>query len=117
MVVFATGFDTSSFPAPMKTAGRGSRTLDDAWADGARACLGLTVAGFPNFFLMYGPNTDLGDNSILFMIECQAGYIRQCIQAAQRGLCGRAHVGFRAARPPRSGTMPRCASRALIAGP
>ena len=40
--------------------------------------------GFPDFFMMYGPNTNLGHNSIIFMIECQAGYIRKCIQALQQ---------------------------------
>ncbi len=83
VVIFATGFATTSFLAPMKIAGRGSRTLDDAWADGARAYLGLTAAGFPNFFMMYGPNTNLGHNSIIFMIECQARYILECVRALQ----------------------------------
>jgi hypothetical protein len=40
----------------------------------------MTVAGFPNFFMLYGPNTNLGHNSIIFMLECQMGYILQCIQ-------------------------------------
>ncbi|MFP8880426.1 MAG: NAD(P)/FAD-dependent oxidoreductase [Myxococcota bacterium] len=48
---------------------------------GASAHLGMTVAGFPNFFMMYGPNTNLGHNSIIFMIECQLRYIISCMQA------------------------------------
>jgi len=47
--------------------------------DGAQAYLGITVSGFPNFFMAYGPNTNLGHNSIIFMIECQTRYILQCI--------------------------------------
>src|SRR5690606_39229625 len=60
--------------------GRGGRSLDDDWRDGARAYRGITVSGYPNLFLMYGPNTNLGHNSIIFMIECQTGYILQAIR-------------------------------------
>ena len=63
----------------------GGRLLEQEWKDGAEAYLGITVAGFPNLFLMYGPNTNLGHNSILFMIECQTRYILQCIERLRRG--------------------------------
>jgi hypothetical protein len=53
--------------------------LSEAWKDGAEAYLGITVSGFPNFFMMYGPNTNLGHNSIIFMLECQVRYIVQII--------------------------------------
>ena len=59
----------------MQIEGVGGRTLDEDWAHGARAYFGLTVSGFPNFFMLYGPNTNLGHNSIIFMIECQIAYI------------------------------------------
>jgi cation diffusion facilitator CzcD-associated flavoprotein CzcO len=59
----------------MRIEGPTGRTLEETWSDGALAYLGITVAGFPNFFMMYGPNTNLGHNSILFMLECQADYI------------------------------------------
>jgi hypothetical protein len=59
----------------MKIEGRGGRSLRDGWKDEPVAYMGMTVAGFPNFFMMYGPNTNLGHNSIIFMIECQANYI------------------------------------------
>jgi hypothetical protein len=49
------------------------------WVSGARAYLGMTVPGFPNMFLMYGPNTNLGSGSILYMLERQARYIRQAV--------------------------------------
>jgi cation diffusion facilitator CzcD-associated flavoprotein CzcO len=80
-IVFATGFQTLSFLAPMRITGLDGRTLDDAWRDGAEAYLGMAVAGFPNLFLLYGPNTNLGHNSIIFMIECQVGWVLRCIQA------------------------------------
>ncbi|MFW5921044.1 MAG: flavin-containing monooxygenase, partial [Polyangiales bacterium] len=69
VIVLATGFRASELLAPMRIEGRGGRSLNDAWRDGAEAYLGMTVSGFPNLFIMYGPNTNLGHNSILFMIE------------------------------------------------
>lgn len=81
VLVLATGFDTTTFLAPTDLEGLDGRSLQASWANGARAYLGLTVSGFPNFFLMYGPNTNLGHNSILFMIECQANYIVACVKA------------------------------------
>jgi cation diffusion facilitator CzcD-associated flavoprotein CzcO len=83
-IVLATGFATTEFLSPVTIAGRRGRTLTEAWADGASAYLGMTVPGFPNFFIMYGPNTNLGHNSILFMLECQARYITGCILRATR---------------------------------
>jgi cation diffusion facilitator CzcD-associated flavoprotein CzcO len=74
-VILATGFQSTAFLAPMHIEGLGGRSLADEWADGARAYRGMTVAGFPNFFMMYGPNTNLGHNSIIFMIESQTRYI------------------------------------------
>jgi cation diffusion facilitator CzcD-associated flavoprotein CzcO len=79
-VILATGFQSTAFLAPMRVEGRGGRTLESEWAGGARAYLGLTVAGFPNFFMTYGPNTNLGHNSIIFMIECQTRYIVAAIR-------------------------------------
>ncbi|HTM19204.1 MAG TPA: NAD(P)/FAD-dependent oxidoreductase [Kofleriaceae bacterium] len=85
--IFATGFDATAFLAPMEISGEGGVTLAARWAAGASAYLGITVPGFPNLFLMYGPNTNLGHNSILFMLECQARYIVDCLrQMDRRGL-------------------------------
>ena len=83
-ILFATGFDTTSFLAPLEIEGRGGVKLREAWKDGAEAHLGITVAGFPNLFLLYGPNTNLGHNSILFMIESQVHYIVQCLRELDR---------------------------------
>ncbi|MBI3770276.1 MAG: NAD(P)/FAD-dependent oxidoreductase [Deltaproteobacteria bacterium] len=83
VIIFATGFESTSFLAPMHVEGLGRRALDEAWKDGAEAYLGVAVAGFPNFFMLYGPNTNLGHNSILFMIECQVGYVLECIRALE----------------------------------
>jgi len=78
-LIFATGFETTSFLAPIQIEGRGGRKLEEIWREGAEAYLGVAVSGFPNLFLLYGPNTNLGHNSIIFMIECQVGYVVRCI--------------------------------------
>jgi cation diffusion facilitator CzcD-associated flavoprotein CzcO len=83
VIILATGFQTTAFLTPMTIEGLDGRSLEDAWRGGAEAYLGITVAGFPNFFMTYGPNTNLGHNSIIFMIECQTRYIIECIQALQ----------------------------------
>jgi cation diffusion facilitator CzcD-associated flavoprotein CzcO len=83
-VVFATGFASQELVAPMRVERGDGRTLDDLWAGGPRAHLGMTVAGMPNFFLIYGPNTNLGHNSIVFMLECQFSYIVQCLEELRR---------------------------------
>jgi cation diffusion facilitator CzcD-associated flavoprotein CzcO len=80
-IIVATGFESLTFLAPMAIEGLGGRKIDEMWRDGAEAYLGLTVAGFPNFFMLYGPNTNLGHNSIIVMIEAQVNYAMQCIGA------------------------------------
>jgi cation diffusion facilitator CzcD-associated flavoprotein CzcO len=79
-LIFGTGFETTTFLAPLAIEGIEGAKLHDVWREGAEAYLGVTVAGFPNLFMLYGPNTNLGHNSIIFMIECQVGYAVQCIQ-------------------------------------
>ena len=55
--------------------------INDAWRDGIEAYLGTTVAGFPNFFMLLGPNTGLGHSSMVYMIESQAQYVLECLRA------------------------------------
>lgn len=87
VVIFATGFQSTDFLAPMEIKGRNGFDINEAWRDGAEAYLGMAVSGFPNFFMLYGPNTNLGHNSIIFMIECQVHYILACIkQMMTRGI-------------------------------
>ncbi|MGH2761370.1 MAG: flavin-containing monooxygenase [Thermoleophilaceae bacterium] len=78
-IVYGTGFRTNDFMFPMEIAG-GGRTLHEAWADGPRAHLGITVPGFPSLFLMYGPNTNTSGGSIILYHEAQAAYIRQALE-------------------------------------
>jgi cation diffusion facilitator CzcD-associated flavoprotein CzcO len=75
VVIFATGFAATEFIAPMKIHGRGGVELSAAWRSGAATHLGISTAGFPNFFMVVGPNTGLGHNSLVFMIESQVDYI------------------------------------------
>ena len=79
-IIYGTGFDTNNFLAPVEIYGAGGRHINDAWKTGAEAYLGLCTHGFPNFFMLYGPNTNLGHNSIIFMMECQVRYAIQCLE-------------------------------------
>ena len=80
VLIYGTGFRASDFVAPMKVYGSGGVELNEEWGGDAQAYLGLTVPGFPNFFLLYGPNTNLVINgSILIMVECQVRYAVESI--------------------------------------
>ena len=80
VIVLSTGFESTRFLAPMEIRGRGGVELNEAWREGANAYLGLTVAGFPNLFIMYGPNTNLGSGSIIFQLESQMNYILDAVR-------------------------------------
>ncbi|MCV7351032.1 flavin-containing monooxygenase [Mycobacterium parmense] len=90
IVVYGTGFKATEFLAPMTITGRAGRDLRTEWAQGAHAHLGMAVPGFPNMFLIYGPNTNLGSSSIILMMEQQARYIRQVAEELARGGVARA---------------------------
>ncbi len=77
-IIYATGFRTTDFMLPMKISAR-EHTLEEAWKDGPRAHLGMTVPGFPSLFLMYGPNTNTSGGSILVFLESQARYARTAL--------------------------------------
>ncbi len=74
-IVFATGFKATEFLAGLKVIGPEGKTLNEAWGASPRAYRGVAVSGFPNLFMMYGPNTNLGHNSIIYMLEQQSAYI------------------------------------------
>jgi len=88
VLIFATGFETTDWHWSLDVIGRDGVRLSDVWKDGPEAYLGLTVSGFPNLFMQYGPNTNLGHNSITFMLERQSEYIVQALlEIERRGLC------------------------------
>jgi cation diffusion facilitator CzcD-associated flavoprotein CzcO/acetyl esterase/lipase len=80
VVVLSTGFESHSFLAPMEVRGIEGRELSEVWRGGASAYLGMTVAGFPNLFIMYGPNTNLGAGSVITQLESQMAYIGDAIR-------------------------------------
>jgi cyclohexanone monooxygenase len=82
-IVYGTGFKANEYLSSVRVLGRDGRTLHDDWRDGAEAYLGMTVPGYPNLFLLYGPNTN-GVNSIIFMHEAQAHYIMRALRSMTR---------------------------------
>ncbi len=79
-IVLGTGFRVSDMPAGERLRGAGGRLLADVWREeGLQALRGTTIAGFPNLFMLVGPNTGLGHNSIIFMIESQLSYVMDAL--------------------------------------
>jgi cation diffusion facilitator CzcD-associated flavoprotein CzcO len=84
VLVLATGFQTHGFVAPMEIVGASDRTLSQEWAEVPRAYLGLSVPGFPNMFLLYGPNTNGGTGSVIFTIECGMRHVIEAVGELRR---------------------------------
>ena len=85
ILVYGTGFAAGDFLTPIRVTGREGEKLDQVWRDGAHAYLGLAVPGFPNMFLVYGPNTNSGNTSVIYFHEAQARYIVQAVRAIAAG--------------------------------
>ena len=79
-IVYGTGFTATRFLAPMDFRGRQGASLQQRWKSGADAYLGMTVPDFPNFFMLYGPNTNLGVGTIIYMLERQQRYVVRCLE-------------------------------------
>ncbi len=84
VLVWATGFDTMGFLKGIEVVGRDGLTLHGAWGREPSAYLGITVPDFPNLFLVYGPNTNLGSNSIVAMIEQQMAHLQGAVEHLHR---------------------------------
>lgn len=95
VLVYGTGFAATEFLSPMKMVGLKGLDLNHAWANGAQAYLGLTLPGFPNFFMLYGPNTNLGHNSIVIMLEGQVELVMRLVKAMQNAKAQRVEVDQR----------------------
>ena len=80
-IIYSTGFYTTAYLTAFEVTGRNGLDINDAWKDGAQAYLGMNTAGFPNLFMLYGPNTNQG--SILFMLERQVEYVVRQIEHMQ----------------------------------
>ena len=86
IIVLATGFRANDFLWPMNVLGRGGQSIDELWArDGARAYLGAMLPGFPNFYMLYGPNTNGGE--IVSFLEHQSSYAVRAMKRMRREIC------------------------------
>ena len=95
LVVCATGYAAADYLAELDVIGEHGVTLREVWRDGAHAYLGMAVPGFPNFFMLYGPNTNVGSNSVIFILEAQARYIVRVLKYLRRR--GKRYVAVRPA--------------------
>jgi cyclohexanone monooxygenase len=84
VVVCATGYAAADYLGQIEVIGEGGQRLADRWRDGAHAYLGMTVPDFPNFFMLYGPNTNVGSNSVIFILEAQAHYVVRALTYLRR---------------------------------
>lgn len=84
-IVYGTGFDSQDFLESIDITGAGGQKLAKQWSQGAHAYLGMYVPNFPNLFVTYGPNTNLGGGSIIYMLEAQAAHMRQVIDRMASG--------------------------------
>jgi cation diffusion facilitator CzcD-associated flavoprotein CzcO len=83
-IVFGTGFHVVDMPVARMVRGRDGRSLEEAWEGSPRAHLGTAVAGFPNLFILLGPNTGLGHSSMVYMIESQVAYVMDALRELRR---------------------------------
>jgi cation diffusion facilitator CzcD-associated flavoprotein CzcO len=79
-IILATGFDVGITRAPFPIVGRGGQSLDEAWQHGAAAYKGMAVSGFPNWFILMGPNTGPGHTSVLVYTEAQIAHVLAAIR-------------------------------------
>ena len=83
-IIFGTGFRPTDQPIADHIRGRAGRTLNDVWQGSPKAYLGTTVAGFPNLFILLGPNTGLGHTSVVYMIEAQIAHLLRAVRYMER---------------------------------
>ena len=95
ILVYATGFETTKWNWSVEIIGSNKQSLNEVWSPTPKAYLGITVSDFPNFFVLYGPNTNLGHNSITFMLERQIEYTVKAIDVLKTS-------GYKALAPSRS---------------
>ncbi|MEV5753842.1 NAD(P)/FAD-dependent oxidoreductase [Actinoallomurus sp. NPDC052308] len=84
VIIYGTGFKVTEALSEQHIVGRDGLKIQEAWAGGIEAHHGVTVAGFPNLFLLLGPNTGLGHNSVVFMIESQVQHVLSCLRLLSR---------------------------------
>jgi cation diffusion facilitator CzcD-associated flavoprotein CzcO len=82
-IIFSTGFHVADMPIGKQVRGRGGKTLDESWQGSPQAHLGCTTPGFPNLFMLLGPNTGLGHSSMVYMIESQIAYVLDALRTME----------------------------------
>src|SRR5262249_54912777 len=87
VLVLATGFRVDRFVRPMEVVGRDGVALDEVWHDGPFAYQAVTVPDFPNFFMLQGPNSPVGNFSLIEVAELQIGYVMQLVDMIRSGTC------------------------------
>lgn len=97
-IIFGTGFTPTEPPVARLLTAADGRTLAEHWDGSPSAHRGITVSGFPNLFLMYGPNTNLGHSSIVYMLESQARYVRDALEHMRAHDLAAVEVSTRAQR-------------------
>lgn len=101
-IILGTGFKSTDFLTPMTFTGLDGQDLNAAWRDGAEAYKGTSVAGFPNLFMLYGPNTNLSHNSIIYMLESQFRYVTNYLRRLERD-----NLGYMDVKPARQAAFNR----------
>jgi cation diffusion facilitator CzcD-associated flavoprotein CzcO len=98
VLVLATGFRVDRFVRPMQVLGRDGVPLDDVWRDGPFAYMAIAVPDFPNFFLLNGPNSPVGNFSLIDVADLQLGYVLQLVEQVRSGRCGEIGASWDALR-------------------
>jgi cation diffusion facilitator CzcD-associated flavoprotein CzcO len=91
-IIFGTGFHVTDMPIGDRVRGRDGASLTEVWQGSPQAYLGTTVAGFPNFFMLLGPNTGLGHTSVVLMVESQVSYVLDALRCLRGGQAGAVEV-------------------------
>jgi cation diffusion facilitator CzcD-associated flavoprotein CzcO len=110
VLVLATGFQANAFMRPMRIVGRDGLTLDEAWSPRPEAYLSISIPGFPNFFMLNGPNGPVGNFSLIEVAELQFGYIMQLVDRLRSGECREISAtrdALRAFEAEREATVPK----------
>jgi cation diffusion facilitator CzcD-associated flavoprotein CzcO len=98
VLVLATGFRVDQFMRPMEVIGRDGVRLDDVWERSPTAYLAISIPDFPNLFMLNGPNSPVGNFSLIDVAELQLGYVRQLIEQLRAGVCREVSASHEAMR-------------------
>jgi len=95
-LIMATGFHSTKFVQPLEVIGGQGQTLNEAWNGVPRGFYGMMMPQFPNFYMIYGPGTNLGQNTVIYNIESSSNYIAQCVEFLEQGRCAKVEISEKA---------------------